>query len=174
MSRTDPERLLVLLDHITTTHHVYVRRAIPDITRQLKRLKSTAGLERPELALVLATFERMAVTLLAHLDKEEHLLFPYIRELAAATVAGGPLPTNPFGTIVHPLRMMEDEHTSAVADLRILEDLTRHYAPPSLRIPGLAEAYGALKGFDADLREHIRKEDHDLFPRALDLEARFT
>jgi regulator of cell morphogenesis and NO signaling len=114
------------------------------------------------------------VPLLSHLDKEEHLLFPYIREMAIAAVEGRQMPTGPFGSVVHPLRMMEEEHESASGDLLILEELTRHYTPPLSPVPGLAEVYAALKYFDADLREHIRKEDHDLFPATLDLEARFT
>lgn len=174
MARTDSERLLVLLDHIITTHHAYVRRAIPEITRQLRSLSAAVGSERPELPVVLKTFEHMAGPLLFHLDKEEHLLFPYISELAVAAAEGRQMPAGPFGSVVHPVRMMEDEHESALEGLRILEELTRHYAPPLSTIPGMVDAYAALKRFDADLREHIRKEDHDLFPSALDLEARLT
>lgn len=174
MSQADSERLLVLMDHILTTHHDYVRRAIPDIARQLRSVSTACGLERPELPLVLTTFEHLALALLSHLDKEEHLLFPYIKELAVAAAESRQMPTGPFGSVVHPLRMMEEEHKSASEDLLILDELTRHYTPPLSPVPGLAEAYAALKCFDADLREHIRKEDHDLFPATLDLEARFT
>lgn len=173
MGRTESERLLVLLDHIISTHHHYVRRAIPDISRRLRTLVG-AGPERPELSLVMQTFENLARPLLSHLDKEEHLLFPFIREMAAAAGEGEPMPHNPFGSIVHPLRMMEDEHQSAVKHLVILEELTRHYTAATASIPGMADAYAELKHFAADLREHIRKEDHDLFPKALDLEGRFT
>jgi regulator of cell morphogenesis and NO signaling len=174
MAHTDSDRLLVLLDHIITTHHAYVRRAVPDITRQLRSVSVAAGAERPELPLVLKTFEHMSGPLLFHLDKEEHLLFPYIRELAVAAADGRQMPVGPFGSVVHPVRMMEDEHESALEDLLILEELTRQYAPPLPTLPGVADVYAALKRFDADLREHIRKEDHDLFPSALDLEARLT
>ena len=49
MSHADSERLLVLMDHIITTHHDHVRRAIPDITRRLRSLSAAAGPERAEL-----------------------------------------------------------------------------------------------------------------------------
>ncbi len=174
MSHADSERLLVLIAHIVSTHHDYVRRAIPDLTHRLRSLAAAAGPERPELPVILKTFEHMALRLLSHLDKEEHLLFPCIRELAVAAAEGRQIPTSPFGSVVHPLRMMEEEHELASEDLLILEELTHHYTPPLPPVPGLADVYAALKYFDADLREHIRKEDHDLFPAALDLEARFT
>jgi regulator of cell morphogenesis and NO signaling len=173
MGRTVSERLLVLLDLVITTHHHYVRRAIPDISKRLRTLVA-AGPERPELPLVLQTFEVLAQSLTSHLDKEEHLLFPFIREMALAAADGRPMPHSPFGSVVHPLRMMEDEHGTALKQLDIMGDLTRRYTAATSSIPGLADAYAALKHFDDDLREHIRKEDHELFPKVLDLEGRFT
>jgi regulator of cell morphogenesis and NO signaling len=173
MGRTESDRILVLLDNIVTTHHQYVRRAIPDISRQLRALVAH-GPDRPDLPLVMQTFEDLAQPLLSHLDKEEHLLFPFIREMASAAAESRPLPRGPFGSVVHPLRMMEEEHETALKQLDIMGDLTRRYTATTTSIPGLADTYAALKQFDVDLREHIRKEDHDLFPAALDLEGRFT
>jgi iron-sulfur cluster repair protein YtfE (RIC family) len=70
--------------------------------------------------------------------------------------------------------MMEDEHGTVLKQLDIIGDLTRRYTAATFSIPGLADTYAALEQFDDDLREHIRKEDHDLFPKVLALEARFT
>lgn len=174
MARTDSERLLVLLDHIVTTHHDYVRRAIPEITRRLRVLVTLAADDRPELRLVAQTFEHLAASLLSHLDKEEHLVFPYLRDLAAAEATGARLPLGPFGTLANPLRMMEDEHLDAAKTLDCVCDLTHRYRPPAIDLPGLEECYEALRQFDADLRTHMHIEEHDLYPRGLDLEARLT
>lgn len=173
MTRTDSERVLVLLDHILTTHHGYVRRAIPDITTRLRAVMTLAA-DRPELRLVAQTFEHLAASLLSHLDKEEHLVFPYLRELATADAAGARLPLGPFGTLANPLRMMEDEHLDVLKALDGIRDLTHRYRPPAMHLPGLVDCFDALRLFDADLRTHIHVEEHDLYPRALDLEARLT
>ena len=174
MARTESERLLVLLDHIVTTHHDYVRQAIPDITRRLRVLVTLAADDRPELRLIQQTFEHLAASLLSHLDKEEHLLFPYIRDLAQADTTRAPLPPGPFGTLANPLRMMEDEHLDARKTLDCIRDLAHRYRTPATLVPGLAECYELLRLFDADLRTHIHVEEHDLYPRGLDLEARLT
>ena len=146
----------------------------PDITVRLRGLALSSGREHPQLSLVLQTFKDLAATLLVHLEKEEHILFPYVRELARAADTGLPLPPGPFGTVANPVRMMEDEHQAAMHDLARLQALTHHYAIPTAPVPGLAEAWAALREFDVDLREHIRLEDQELFPGALDLEVRLT
>jgi len=173
MTPSDP-RLDDLVEHIVARHHAYVRRAIPDITVRLRGLALSSGREHPQLSLVLQTFKDLAATLLVHLEKEEHILFPYVRELARAADTGLPLPPGPFGTVANPVRMMEDEHQAAMHDLARLQALTHHYAIPTAPVPGLAEAWAALREFDVDLREHIRLEDQELFPGALDLEVRLT
>lgn len=174
MARTDSEQVLILLDHIITTHHGYVRRTIPDIAGRLRVLVTLAADERPELRLVAQTFEHLAASLLSHLDKEEHLVFPYLRDLAMAQATGARLPLGPFGTLANPLRMMEDEHLDVRKALDCIRDLTHRYQPPAIHLPGLVDCYEALRLFDADLRTHIHVEEHDLYPRGLDLEARLT
>lgn len=169
-----PRRLDELADHIVATHHAYARRAIPDITDRLRIVVTLVGGTRPELALILQTFAHLGATLLSHMDKEEHLLFPYLRDLAAAEVSGGPLPPGPFGTVANPLRLMEDEHLDALRSLDCLRDLAHRYEAPAGAVPAIADAYAALAVFDADLRAHVRIEEHELYPRGLELEARLT
>lgn len=166
--------LSALAGHIVAVHHRYVREAVPDLTRHLRRLVLRHGLERPELSMVEHTFAQLGHDLLAHLDKEEHILFPYICELTAAESGRGPLPSNPFGTIANPLRMMEEEHRAATDHLVALRDLTLHYTPPAAWPQADADCYSALARFDADFQRHVYLENTLLFPRALDLEARLT
>lgn len=167
-------RLDDLVGHIVSTHHDYARQAIPDIAASLRVLATIAADERPELRLIRQTFDHLGTSLLGHMDKEEHLLFPYLRDLAAAEATQAPLPPGPFGTLANPVRMMEDEHLDILRMLDCLRDLTHHYQPPPVALPGLADCYEALRRFDADLRAHVRLEEHNLYPRGLDLEARLT
>ncbi len=167
-------RLDELVEHIVSTHHAYTRRVVPEIAARLRVLATLAADDRPELRLIQQTFDHLATSLLGHLDKEERLLFPYIRDLAGAEATGGRLPLGPFGTLANPVRMMEDEHLDALKTLDCVRDLTHRYRPPTIALPGLADCYEALRQFDADLRLHIHVEEHDLYPRGLDLEARLT
>ncbi len=163
-----------LVRHIVDTHHRYVRQALPAITTDLHRLVSEHGPGHPELHRVRQTFAHLAEELLAHMEKEEHILFPYIGELAVAHNRTGPFPPSPFGTIANPVRMMEDEHEAALALVASLRDLTHGYAAPPEWPQDDAACYAGLARFEADLRQHIDLENTLLFPRALDLEERLT
>jgi regulator of cell morphogenesis and NO signaling len=166
--------LRALVDHIVAVHHRYLREAVPDLTQHLRRLVLRQGLARPELALLEQGCTRLWPELLAHLDKEEHILFPYIRDLAAAAAGDGPRPLSPFGNIANPVRMMEEEHLHSQRQLAALRDLTSNYRPPASWPWADADCYTALARFDADFQEHVALEDTLLFPRALDLEAQLT
>ena len=163
-----------LVRHIVDTHHRYVRQALPEITAGLRHLVNQHGVAHPGLHRVRQTFAQLGEELLAHLEKEEHILFPYITELAGAHERIGRLPPSPFGTIANPVRMMEDDHQNALGLIAGLRELADGYAPPPDWAPADAACYAALARFEADLREHIRLENTVLFPGALDLEERLA
>jgi len=167
-------RLDDLVRFIVATHHDYARRTLPEIAHRLQELAVRGGDERSELRLVRQTFDYLSTALLSHLAKEEHVLFPYLCDLAEAGAAQAALPAGPFGTLANPIRVMEDEHLAVLKMLDCLRDLTHGYRPPTPEWPDLADCYEALRLLDADLRAHFFLEEHDLYPRGLELEARLT
>lgn len=164
----------LLVRHIIDTHHGYVRRAIPAITQALHRLANQYGASHPELHPIRQTFAQLGDELLTHMEKEEHILFPYIGELAAAHRRTGSFPPSPFGTVANPVRMMEDDHQEALALMASVRALTQGYTPAPEWPPEDAACYAALARFEADLRQHIELENTVLFPGALDLEERLA
>lgn len=163
-----------LVRHIIDTHHRYVRQAVPALTAQLRRLVNTYGHGHPELHSIRQTFTQLGEELLTHMEKEENILFPYIRELAAAHSGSEPFPANPFGTVANPVRMMEDDHQEALALMASLHSLTLGYTPAHDWPEDDAACYAELAHFEADLLQHITLENTVLFPRALDLEERLA
>jgi len=163
-----------LVRYIIDTHHRYVRHTVPALTADLRRLVTLHGHSHPELHSIRQTFTQLGEELLTHMEKEEHILFPYIRELAAADSGSEPFPPNPFGTVANPVRMMEDDHQEALALIASLHELTQGYAPAPDWGADDAMCYAELARFEADLRQHIHLEDTVLFPRALDLEERLA
>jgi regulator of cell morphogenesis and NO signaling len=162
------------LDHLTQylveTHHGYVRHACPLIVEWLDTLVS----QHPELHKVRETFVALRDVLLSHLIKEEHLLFPYINELAVAARAQTRPPAGPFATILHPVRVMEAEHEAASALLEQLRSLTNDYTPPAGSDKTYRVCYEELTTFAEDFRRHIYLENNVLFPKALELETRWV
>jgi regulator of cell morphogenesis and NO signaling len=158
-----------LIDHILLRHHAYVRRQIPVIAAYLAKLANKKGALHPELPRVQQIFSTVAEELVHHMEKEEMILFPFIRALAARH-AGGPLPRTPFGTIQHPIRMMEAEHQDAGADMWLLRTLTDGFQPPAEACVTWRACYAELAAFERDLHQHVHLENNVLFPAAARLE----
>ena len=92
-------------------------------------------------------------------------------QLEAALEAGTALPHACFATVSQPIAMMHYEHDASTIVLAHLEKLTNGYTAPAASSQEVAAFYAALKGFTDDLKEHIRVENEELFPGAVELEA---
>jgi regulator of cell morphogenesis and NO signaling len=160
-----------LIDVIVSTHHAYVRSAMPAITRHLAKLVEVHGGRHPELARVNAYFQQVVTDLSQHMVKEEQVLFPYVRDLAEAGDACGRT-RSPFGTVANPIRMMEREHQEVGDALRLIRELTRGYAAPADGCTTYAIAMAELQQFERDLHRHVHLENNVLFPAALRIEGR--
>jgi regulator of cell morphogenesis and NO signaling len=163
-----------LTKHIVQRHHGYVREMVPAIDGWLAKLVSRHGARHPELAQVWEVFTALAGELTSHMAKEETLLFPAIDDLAAARRGGARLPASPFGTLLHPVRAMEEEHRSAGDLLGRLRALTGNYTPPPDACTTFRLCYGELQRFQADLVQHVHLENNVLFPRAIELERQLV
>lgn len=155
-----------LIDHIVATHHAYVRSALPTIERRLATLVDAHAARHPELRQIAASFDRLSGDLLQHMMKEEHVLFPYIRELAGDH---GSLAC-PFGTVRNPIQMMEREHQEAGDELRIIRSLSNGYTVPEDGCTTYRAAFAELAQFERDLHRHVHLENNLLFPKAIKLE----
>ena len=163
-----------LTRYIVDRHHGYVRETVPILNAWLDKLVTRHGSRHPELVQVRDTFAALADELLAHMAKEENILFPSIDELATAQRAGEPLPESPFGTLFHPIRVMEADHREAGELLSRLRSLTSGFTPPDDACATYRSSYDELKRFEGDLHRHIHLENNVLFPAALEVEARLT
>lgn len=158
-----------LIDYIVSTHHSYVRSAMPAIAGHLAKLAEVHGSRHPELGRVAACFEELRGDFEQHLMKEEQVLFPYVRELGTQGNGFG-RPLSPFGTVENPIRMMEQEHRKAAEDLELIRDLTGGYTTPPDGCTTYALCMGELEQFERDLHRHVHLENNVLFPKAVALE----
>lgn len=160
-----------LIDVIVSTHHAYVRAAMPSIARHLATAVDADGARHPELARVADCFQDVVAQLSHHMVKEEQVLFPYVRDLAKA-VDNGERTRSPFGTVANPIRMMEREHQEVADAMALIRELTRGYAAPAHGSVAHTAAMAELDEFERDLHEHVHLENDVLFPAAMRLEAR--
>jgi len=160
-----------LTDYIEANHHAYVRGALETIRAHTRKVADKHGANHPEVVEIASLFEGVAQELTHHMMKEEHILFPHIRELATQARAGRPAPPSPFGTVRNPIRMMEMEHESAGAAMRRIRDLSAQFAPPPDACATYRVTYQELQEFERDLHQHIHLENNILHPRAIALES---
>jgi regulator of cell morphogenesis and NO signaling len=161
-----------LVDHIETTHHGYVRSALPIIAQRLAKLQDVHGARHPELARIGAVFAELASELTQHMLKEERVLFPYVRDLAENAQERCGRLISPFGSVENPIRMMEREHEHAGDAMRVIRELTNRYTAPEDGCTTYRVCMAELADFERDLHRHVYLENNILFPRAIALENR--
>ena len=161
------ESMTTLVDHIVTTHHAYLREEFPRLTKMTARVAEVHGERHSELLEVRDVFAALRDELEQHMQKEEVILFPMIKQLdSGVTAAAGHC-----GGIANPIAMMEHEHDSAGDGLGTLRDLTGGFVPPDDACNTYRVMLDALAKLEADLHQHIHKENNILFPRALAAET---
>jgi regulator of cell morphogenesis and NO signaling len=163
-----------LVEYIVTRHHAYVKRQVPAITLMLETLVAAHGERYPALPRMVTTFASLSSELIHHLEKEERILFPYIQSMARQPRDGSRgLPT-PFGTVRNPIRMMEDDHQQAAAELWMLRVLSNGFTVPEDGCVTWRACFSELAAFEHDLHQHVHLENNVLFPKAARLEDELT
>jgi regulator of cell morphogenesis and NO signaling len=159
-----------LADYIQNTHHQYVSKAIPQILPLAQKVADVHGENHSEVVLINELFQDLAEELLQHMQKEEQILFPYIKGLVASQ-SGEKCATDVcFGTVTGPISVMEQEHENAGVILKELYRLSDGYTPPEDACNTFRVLYGKLKEFEDDLHRHIHLENNILFPKAIEME----
>ena len=155
--------LTELVDHIVETHHAYVKSELDTLSQLVDKVARVHGEKFPWMkevrSLVFALFAELA----QHLQKEEQVLFPMIRELDDESA----LPQFHCGGVNAPIAVMEMEHDSAGEVLVKLRALTSDYTMPEGGCNSFRAMMNRLEAFEYDLHRHIHKENSLLHPKAL-------
>lgn len=164
--------LAALVDHLEATHHRYLHDELPRLGTLVDKVHGVHGTRHPELSDVRTTYAALRADLEPHLMKEEQVLFPMIRELAAA--GDGPAPSFHCGSLANPISVMLAEHDRAGDLLARLRELTGGYTPPDDACASYTALYAGLEQLEADTHLHVHKENNLLFPAVTRLEATAT
>ncbi|MBS1873829.1 MAG: hemerythrin domain-containing protein [Acidobacteria bacterium] len=155
-----------VIEHVVSTHHVYLREELPYLERMIGKMAANHGKDTPFLVTAQRIILELKEDLLAHLAKEEQVLFPYVAQLEEA----GAAPEACFPSVQYPIRMMMMEHDGATDLLVNLRRVTNGYTAPDFACENGRAFFTRLAAFEADMYEHIRVENQVLFPRAVELE----
>ncbi len=159
-----------LADHIENTHHLYLKKALPDISELMEKVKNAHSKKHPELFDLQKYFEALRAELEPHLRKEENILFPLIRQLEESRFTGiiNDMP------IQAPVRQMLFEHDHAGDLLKKIREITKDFSMPEDGCASYQLLMTKLTDLERDTHEHIHKENNLLFPKALEFAQKDT
>ena len=156
-----------LVDHIVTTHHDYLREALPRLDLIIGKVVRAHGEAHPELRELQQVFGAFQSDLELHMLKEERVLFPMCRELDAART----LPAFHCASVNNPILVMTLEHEHAGSDLAAMRALTGDFTPPADACVTYRVMLDGLADLERDMHRHVHLENNILFPRATAAEA---
>jgi regulator of cell morphogenesis and NO signaling len=163
-------RLTDLCTHIEQTHHASLRRELPRLDQITGKVASVHGERDPRLVEIRRVFVDFAAELNSHMMKEEQILFPMIRSLDQEETA----PEFHCGSIANPIHQMEMEHDSAGDALARFRTLSDEFTPPDWACNTFRAMFDALRELEADMHQHVHKENNVLFPRAIEMQRAKT
>lgn len=146
-----------LIDHILDTHHIYVKKTLPELGELSLKILRVHGMNHAELFRVHKLFAALKADLEQHLLKEEELLFPLIKEYEAAP--SNELLSKIFGVI----KEIEDEHEVAGDVIKELRLITDDFTVPDDGCMSYSMTYKMLEELESDLFQHIHLENNILF-----------
>jgi regulator of cell morphogenesis and NO signaling len=143
-----------LVRHIVDFYHLRLRAELPELISLAAKVERRHAEKASCPRGLRAHLEEVHQAVLAHLAKEEQILFPMIlagrgRHAAAA------------------ISVMESEHLDHGANLEKTRQLTADLAPPPEACPTWKALYLRLGRLESELMEHIHLENNILFPHVL-------
>ncbi|MDF2541406.1 MAG: ric [Herbinix sp.] len=148
-----------LIDYIVNTHHIYVKRVLPEISELTTTIMRVHGPNHKELFDVHKLFHNLKTELDQHLLKEEVILFPMMKEYEKHKS------DEILNQIIQVTTETENEHDAAGDMIKSLRKITDDYQIPQDGCGTFVRAYELLEELEQDLFQHIHLENNILFKR---------
>lgn len=159
-----------LIDYIINTHHRYVEKELMVIYEYAQKVATVHGHSHPEMIEVSEIFFEVAKDMVAHMRKEEMVLFPYVKKITKSINESTVIERPVFYTAQNPIHSMIEEHETVGDLLKKINKLTNNYATPADACNTFRVLLAKLRDFENDLHKHVHLENNILFPKAVELE----
>lgn len=147
-----PQETNALIDHILSNYHEMHRADLDSLVPMAERVEQVHA-DDPDVPKGLArALTALARELEGHMDKEEMILFPFLREGGRAGIE-------------YPLAGMRREHDHFVEKIALIRHLMRDLTLPAHACGTWRSLYGGAETFFDELAAHIALENNVLFPR---------
>ena len=160
------EPLSEIIDHIMQKHHALMWEKLPYIEALLSKIVLVHGNNHGDFLVPLKnTFIDLKEKLEKHLQSEEQVLFPYVKELESHIQTNSKKPSEDPALLKKIVEVLFDEHDEAGEALSKMRNLTSDYVLPKDACASFKALYEELKAIEDDLHEHVHLENIVLFPR---------
>jgi len=167
----DKWELDFLADYIVNIHHLYLKRALPEVKNHVSRFLDGHTKKFPGLAPLNSIIDQFQLEFLPHMKHEEEIIFPYIKQIHRAFYHHESYASLLVRTLRKPVEeVMKRDHETTGSQLHQLRQLTENYTPPENACLAHKVAFAKLRELDEDLVRHIHLENNILFPKALAME----
>lgn len=146
-----------LCDHIVEAHHDPLREEMLRISELMSKVVRAHGSDDPEVIELAELFGQTRIELESHMQREEDVLFPVCREIAARE--------NGAAADDQLLAELGDDHRSVGAALKRMRTLSHNYRPESAHCTTHRVLRHEMSEFERDLHLHIHEENNILFPK---------
>lgn len=163
--QTDPKRTEsydrwradALIDHIVDTHHAYVRGKLDELSFYAEKVARVHGERHPENLVIRDAFVALAEEMRSHMEDEETVVFPLIRDIASTRDAQA------RERLATHLDELTGEHEAAGALMATIREASHGFTPPEDACATYRILYRNLADFEADLHKHVHLENNVLF-----------
>jgi regulator of cell morphogenesis and NO signaling len=125
----------------------------------------------PKLKDIEALLNELRADMLAHIQKEEQVLFSLIYRMDQESNVGSSHTHAGSRPISNSVSMVIHEHESASHIMAEIRRITIDFEIPEGACAAHAALFAGLRAFEKDLTQHLHLESDVLFPRAIKLEA---
>jgi len=150
-----------IIHHVITNYHRVSEEELKMLSPYVTKVSRVHGGNHPELLQVNELFYALKNELLDHMKKEEEIVFPIIRQLAAGTIENR---DEAIAMIIE----LEKEHDHTGEILRQIRNVTSDYALPMDACGTYQLVYKRLEDLEGLTFMHVHLENNILFPRYLD------
>jgi regulator of cell morphogenesis and NO signaling len=160
-----------LIDYILNVHHAYLHISIPQLQGALQSFVPGHKQKYPHMERVQEAFEDLAAELKEHMQKEEDVVFPYIKQVKSTLKnkeVYGPLFVRLLKKSMNEITIHDHKRIEAL--VQQLRNETQNYSFSEEACTRHQVIYRQLKELDNDLVHHKHLENNILFPKGLQLE----
>lgn len=149
-----------IIDHIITNYHRASTEELSMLSPYVTKVARVHGDNHPELLKVYELFYEFKKELIKHMEKEEVVVFPLIKQLADGTVENRE-------EAINMIIELEKEHDHAGEILREIRAVTSDYTLPLDACGTYRLVYARLEALEGLTFMHVHLENNILFPRYL-------